>query len=41
MQNIEQYTLNYINRYWDLYADILDKSKGKDPDYPDLKLNFK
>lgn len=41
MGNIEMYTLNYINRYWNLYTNILDKNKGKDPDFPDLEIKFK
>ena len=41
MQNIEKYTLGYIADYWKLYCKELDDSKGKDIDYPDLKLNFK
>lgn len=41
MHNIEQYTLNYINRYWNMYCKILEANKGVDIDYPDYKLEFK
>lgn len=41
MQNIEMYTLNYINRYWRLYCKYLEDNKDKDIDYPDYKLKFK
>lgn len=41
MQNIEQYTLTGINSYWKMYVKLLEDSKGIDPDYPNIKLNFK
>lgn len=41
LHNIEQYTLNYINKMWDVYCDYIDKNKGKDIDYPDFTLKFK
>lgn len=41
MHNIEQYTLNYITRYWNMYCDQLKQNDQVDIDYPDYKLNFK
>lgn len=41
MQNIENYTLNYIKRYWKLYQEFIDKNDNHDLDFPGYKLNFK
>lgn len=41
MQNIEQYTLNYIDKYWKMYCKWLEDNDGKDIDYPNFKFNFK
>lgn len=41
MHNIESYTLNIINQYWDLYMASLKKQKGKDVDYPSVQFNIK
>lgn len=41
MQNIEMYTINYINRYWNVYKKYLEDNKDKDIDFPEFKINFK
>lgn len=41
MHNIELYTLNYINRYWKMYCDLLEKNDQVDIEFPNYKLNFK
>lgn len=41
MHNIEQYTWNYITKYWEIYVEFIEKNEGKDLDYPNHKLSFK
>lgn len=41
MQNIEQYTLNYIRKYWSIYQEYVDNNDDHDIDFPGYKFKFK
>lgn len=40
MHSIESYTLNYINKYWEIYQGYLKDNAGKDVDYPNHTIKF-
>jgi hypothetical protein len=41
MNNVDAYTLTYLNEYWNIYKKYLKDNKNKDIDYPNFEINFK